>query len=187
MLSGLAAGGVYGLVAVAHSLVFRLTGIVAVSAAGYAVAVQPHLLRGSTVAWVASTLALGVFVRSVVDVFFSRPSYVFPDPIPFGKLGNGRFLSVGGASVQARSLFVVLVAIGLAALAVLVMERTRFGRGLRAIRRIGRRRPSSASRSTVPWERRSAWRGASPRWRPWWRLRGLRSVPRAARRSDTRA
>jgi branched-chain amino acid transport system permease protein len=179
VVSGLAAGGVYGLVAVAHSLIFRLTGIVyfalgdlislgvfvallaaagtdpvtqtnaggvrflgalvagfvacvAVSAAGYAVAVQPHVRRGSTIGWVASTLALGYFIRSVVEVFFTRPNYVFPDPIPFGKVDGG-VISVAGASVQTRSLLVVVVAVALAGLAVLIVERTRFGRALQAI------------------------------------------------------
>jgi branched-subunit amino acid ABC-type transport system permease component len=102
MVTGLAAGGVYGLVAVGHSLIYRLTEIVyfafgdlvafavfatllvaagaapvsrtslapgrfllalaiglvfcsAVGAATYVLFIEPYLLRGSTLGWVAST------------------------------------------------------------------------------------------------------------------------------------
>jgi branched-chain amino acid transport system permease protein len=180
IVSGVAAGAVYGLVAIAYVLVYRLTGIVyfafgelvglavfaallvaagtgpvtqtnvggarflvalgvgalvcvAASLAAYWLAVQPYVARGSVLGWIAATLAVGYAARSLVDIFFTRPSYVFPDPIPFRDIGRAGFVSVGGASIQVRAFFVIAVSVGLAALATVVLTRTKLGRGLRAI------------------------------------------------------
>lgn len=180
LVSGLAAGAVYGLVAIAHVLVYRLTGIVyfafgdliglgvfaallvaagtgpvtqtnvggvrfvlalvvgvavcvAASAAAYWIAVLPHLERGSAIGWIAATVAIAYAVRTSIDVFFTRSSYVFPDPLPFRDVGRAGFVTVGGASVQVRAFFVLAVALALAAAASLVLAHTRLGRGLRAI------------------------------------------------------
>lgn len=180
LVSGLAAGAVYGLVAIAYVLVYRLTGIVyfalgdlvglavfaallvaagtepvtrtsvggvryllavlagalvcvLASAGAYWLAVHPHLERGSVIGWIAATIAVAYAVRSSIDVFFTRPSYVFPDPIPFRDVGRAGFVNVGGASIQVRAFFVIAVGIALAALASLVLHRTKLGRGLRAI------------------------------------------------------
>lgn len=180
LVSGLAAGAVYGLVAVALVLVYRLTGIVyfafgelvglavfaallvaagtgpvtqtsvgagrflvavavgtavciATSAGAYWLAVHPHLERGSVVGWIAATVAIAYAVRTSIDVFFTRPSYVFPDPLPFDEVGNDGFISVGGASIQVRAFFVIAVGFALALLAGLVLRRSKLGRGLRAI------------------------------------------------------
>lgn len=180
VISGLAAGAVYGLVAIGYVLVYRLTGIVyfalgdlvglavfaallvaagtgpvtqtniggprflaalavgtvvciGSSAAAYWLAVHPHLARGSVIGWIAATIAIAYAVRSSIDVFFTRPSYVFPDPIPFRDVGNGGFVSVGGASIQVRAFFVIVVGLALAALATFVLRRSKLGRGLRAI------------------------------------------------------
>jgi branched-chain amino acid transport system permease protein len=180
VVTGLAAGGVYGLVAVGHSLIYRLTGIVhlaygdlvglgvfttllvaagtgpvtqqtasgprfalalvvglvvciAAGAGSYLFAVQPYLARGSTIGWVAAIVAIAFAIRAVLAAVFTRSSYVFPDPLPFHKLGRDGFVSVGGASLQVRSFFVIAVAIALAAAAGWALERTRWGRGLRAV------------------------------------------------------
>ena len=180
LVSGLAAGAVYGLVAIALILVYRLTGIVyfafgdlvglavftallvaagtgpvsqtnvgaarfllavavgvavcvATSAGAYWLAVHPHVARGSVVGWVAATVAIAYAVRTSIDVFFTRPSYVFPDPIPFREIGRGGFVGVGGASIQVRAFFVIAVGVALALLATLVLRRSKLGRGLRAI------------------------------------------------------
>jgi branched-chain amino acid transport system permease protein len=180
LVSGLAAGAVYGLVAIGYVLVYRLTGIVyfafgdlvglavfaallvaagtgpvtqtnvgvvrfvaalsvgtlvciAASAGGYWLAVHPHLARGSVAGWIAATIAIAYAARTSIDVFFTRPSYVFPDPLPFDDVGHGGYVSVGGASIQIRAFFVIAVGVGLAALATLVLQRSRLGRGLRAI------------------------------------------------------
>src|SRR6185436_3496267 len=133
VFTGLSAGGVYGLIAIGHSLIYRLTGIVhfglgdliafgafitlfvaagtqpltqetvsggrmalaivagvvacvVVGAAGYFAVVQPYIGR-SAIGWVAATLALGFAIHAVLDAAFSRPAYVFPDPIPFRRVG----------------------------------------------------------------------------------------------------
>ena len=72
-------------------------------------------------------------MRAALAAVFGRPSYVFPDPLPFRRLGHDGFVTIGGASIQVRSFFVIAVALGLAALAGTTLERTRWGRGLRAI------------------------------------------------------
>jgi branched-chain amino acid transport system permease protein len=180
VISGLAAGAVYGLVAIGYVLVYRLTGVVyfalgdlvglgvfaallvaagsgpvtetnvgglrflaalvvgtlvciVASAAAYWLAVHPHVARGSTIGWIAATIAIAYAVQSSIDVFFTRPSYVFPDPIPFRDVGNGGFVGVGGASIQVRAFFVIAVGVALAALATVVLRRSKLGRGLRAI------------------------------------------------------
>jgi branched-chain amino acid transport system permease protein len=180
VISGLAAGAVYGLVAIGYVLVYRLTGIVyfalgdlvglgvfaallvaagsgpvtetnvgglrflaalvvgtlvciLASAAAYWLAVHPHVARGSVIGWIAATIAIAYAVRNSIGVFFTRPSYVFPDPLPFREVGNGGFVGIGGASIQVRAFFVIAVGVGLAALATLVLQRSNLGRGLRAI------------------------------------------------------
>src|SRR4029450_9527481 len=117
IVSGLAAGGVYGLFAVGHSLIHRLTGIVnfafgdlvglgifatllvlagttpvsqsgaheprflfalivglavcvLAGAATYIGLVQPYLTRGSTVGWVAGTVAVAFAIRAVIGATF---------------------------------------------------------------------------------------------------------------------
>ncbi len=180
LASGFAAGAVYGLVAVGHSLVFRLTGVVhfafgelialgvfvtllvaagsgpvsqtsvggvrfllallvglvatAVASAGlYFLAIEPYRARGSVIGWVGASLAVAFAVRTVLVVFFDRPAYVFPDPLPFRHIGHDGFWSVGGATIQARSLFVAAAALLLAAAGGRLLQRTRFGRALEAI------------------------------------------------------
>jgi branched-chain amino acid transport system permease protein len=180
VVSGLAAGAVYGLVAVGHALIYRLTGVVhfafgdlvglgvfaallvtagsgpvtqesagagrflvglavglgvcVVAGAGtYAWAVQPYVSRGSTLGWVTATVAIAFAIRAALSAIFPRPSYVFPDPLPFRDVGREGFVTVGGASVQVRAAYVVAVALALALLATWVLARTAFGRGLRAV------------------------------------------------------
>jgi branched-chain amino acid transport system permease protein len=180
IVTGLAAGGVYGLVAVGHSLIYRLTGVVyfafgdlvafavfatllvaagtapvsrtslspgrfllalavglllcsAVGAATYVLFIEPYLLRGSTLGWVAATLAIAFALRGMIGATFTRPAYVFPDPFPFDELGRDGIVSLAGASIQIRSFFVIGLAALLAALAAWTLERTRYGRALQAI------------------------------------------------------
>lgn len=180
LVTGLAAGGVYGLVAVGYSLIYRLTGVIhfaygelvalgvfstllvvagtgpvtqatasgprflialvvgvavciAAGAGSYLFAVQPYLARGSTIGWVAAIVAIAFAIRAVLSAVFTRPSYVFPDPLPFRDVGRDGFVTIGGASVQVRSFFVIAVAVALAAAAGWTLERTRFGRALQSI------------------------------------------------------
>jgi branched-chain amino acid transport system permease protein len=174
LATGFAAGAVYGLVAVGHSLVFRLTGVVhfafgelialgvfvtlfvaagsgpvsqtsvgggrfavalvvglavtaAASAGAYFLAIEPYRARGSTIGWVGASLAVAFAARTLLVVFFDRPAYVFPDPLPLG------VWRVGDATVQERSLVVAGVALALAGVGGWLLQRTRFGRALEAI------------------------------------------------------
>jgi branched-chain amino acid transport system permease protein len=174
LATGFAAGAVYGLVAVGHSLVFRLTGVVhfafgelialgvfvtllvaagsgpvsqtsvggvrflvallvgvvvtaAASAGSYFLAIEPYRARGSLIGWVGASLAVAFAVRTLLTVFFDRPAYVFPDPLPLG------VWHVGGATIQQRSLVVAAVALALAAAGGALLTRTRTGRALEAI------------------------------------------------------
>ena len=180
LVSGLAAGGVYGLFAAGHSLVYRLTGIVhfafgdlvglgvfatllvlagttPVSQAGaheprfvlallvglvvcvaagiatYAGLVQPYLGRGSTIGWVAGTAAVAFAIRAAIGAVFQRSSYVFPDPLPFHDVGDSGFVHLAGAQVQARSFFVIALALALGLGSAWFLERSRPGRALRAV------------------------------------------------------
>jgi branched-chain amino acid transport system permease protein len=180
LVTGAAAGGVYGLIAIGHALIYRLTGVVhfafgdlvglgvfatllvaagtgpvtqtnvaagrfllalavgivvciAAGAGTYLYAVEPYSSRGSTIGWVGATVAIAFAVRAFVGLLFDRPSYVFPDPLPFRHVGRGGFWTVGSASIQVRAFFVFAVAVALAALSTFILERTRAGRGLQAI------------------------------------------------------
>src|ERR687888_281123 len=179
-VSGLAAGGVYGLFAAGHSLIYRLTGIVnfafgdlvglgvfatllvlagttPVTQSGaheprflgalgvglvfcvsagiltYVGLVQPYLARGSTIGWVAGTAAVAFAIRAAIGAAFQRSSYVFPDPLPFHRVGHAGFIRLGGAQVQARAFFVIGLALALALGSAWLLEKSRFGRALRAV------------------------------------------------------
>ena len=180
LAGGFAAGAIYGLVAVGHSLVFRLTGVVhfafgelialgvfvtlfvaagsgpvsqtsvgggrfllalvvgllvtaAASVGAYFLAIEPYRARGSVIGWVGASLAVAFTIRTLLIVFFDRPAYVFPDPIPFRRLGDDGVWHLGGATIQVRSIFVAAAALVLAALGMRLLQRTRFGRALEAI------------------------------------------------------
>jgi branched-chain amino acid transport system permease protein len=180
VLSGLAAGSVYGLLAIGHTLVYRLTGIVylalgdlvglgvfialfvtagrgpvtaasasswrfaaglvvaliataAIGSGSYFAVIHQFLARGSTLGWVAATVAIAFAIENVLAVAFPRSAYVFPDPIPFHKAGNDGIVSLGGATFQLRSLYVIALGLILAAAVTYVIQRTRFGKGLQAI------------------------------------------------------
>jgi branched-chain amino acid transport system permease protein len=178
--SGLAAGCVYGLVAIGYGLVYRLTGTVYLAlgdviglgifttllvaagtgpvtqtsvatgrflvalavgvlvcvvagAGGYLFAIQPFLQRGSTLGWVGGTLALAFAIHAAIESFFPRSGYVFPDPIPFRRIGEAGYVGVGDTSFQVRTIYVAATGLVLAALATWAIGRTRAGRGMQAI------------------------------------------------------
>ena len=180
IISGLAAGGVYGLFAAGYSLIYRLTGIVhfafgdlvglgifttllvfagttpvsqggahepkfifalivglgvcvLAGAATYVGLVQPYLSRGSTIGWVAGTAAVAFAIRALIGAVFQRSSYVFPDPLPFHRVGTAGFVHIGGAQVQARAFFVAGLAVALAVGSAWFLDSTRYGRALRAV------------------------------------------------------
>ena len=121
---------------VGGSLVALAVGLVVtagLSAGSYAAFIHPYVVRGSTVGWVAASVAIAFAIEALLRVLFIRPAYVFPDPLPFHKVGDGGIISYGGATFQARSLFVIGLGVVLAAGLSLLISRTRFGRGLQAI------------------------------------------------------
>ena len=95
--------------------------------------VQPYLSRGSTIGWVAGTAAVAFAIRAVIGATFQRSSYVFPDPLPFHRVGTAGYIHFGGAQVQARAFFVAGLAIALALGSAWFLEHTRYGRALRAV------------------------------------------------------
>jgi branched-chain amino acid transport system permease protein len=181
VVTGLAAGAVYGLVAVGTSLAYRLTGVVpfalgdlvglavlaalaveggtgpvtatsvpawrtaaglatglaVATAAGlllYVLAVRPFLRRRSTIGWVGAMVAAAFAAHGFLAATFVRQSYVFPDPLPFDRIGNGGAISLGGgATVQARAFFVIAAGVALAAGAAALLRRSRQGRALQAV------------------------------------------------------
>lgn len=180
LITGLAAGAVYGLFAVAYSLVFRLTGVIhfalgelaggavflvlwvaagtgpvtqtnvpgpryvlgivvglALSVVGgfvaYVLAVRPFLKRASVLGWIGGTVALAFVIRSILAATFVRPGYVFPEILPFERLGRDGIVGIAGASLQVRLFFVIAAGALLAAASAWVLSSTRWGRALRAI------------------------------------------------------
>lgn len=160
VLPGLAAGSVYGLIGIGHTLVHRLTGIVhfalgdlvvfltllvtsgrgpvtqstaatgrfalglivalvvttAIGVASYLVVIHPYLLRGSTMGWVAGSVAVAFAIQAFLAALFGRPAHVFPDPIPFHDAGSvaappttGSETSGGGGT---SALVIALLAVG---------------------------------------------------------------------------
>ena len=99
------------------ALVVGLVVTAAASAGSYFLAIEPYRARGSTIGWVAASLAVAFVIRTALVAFFDRAGLVFPDPLPFHRLGDDGFWHVGGATIQARSLFVAAAAFLLAAAA----------------------------------------------------------------------
>lgn len=180
IVTGLAAGAAYGLVAQGYALVYQLTGVVHlalgelvglsvfatlalaggtatitrtnVGPARFAVSlvlglalaviagmltylvVRPFLRRGSTIGWIGALVAVAVAIRGVLAATLVRESYVFPDPLPFQRLGNAGVLELGGGTtLRIRTFFVIAVGIALAWAASRFLSRTRSGKGLRAL------------------------------------------------------
>src|SRR5437762_8374323 len=106
---------------------------ISASVATYVGIVQPYLARGSTIGWVAGTAAVAFAIRAVIGATFQRSSYVFPDPLPFHRVGHDGFIRVGGAQVQARAFFVFGLALALALGSAWLLEKSRLGRALRAV------------------------------------------------------
>jgi len=181
VVTGLAAGAVYGLLAVGTSLAYRLTGIVPFAlgdlvglavlaalaveggagpvtatsvpvwrsvlgiatalavaiAAGlllYLLAVRPFLRERSAIGWVGAMVAAAFAIHGFLAAAFVRQAYVFPDLLPFDRIGSGGAISLGGGvTVQARAFFVIAVGVALAAASAGVLRRSRQGIALQAV------------------------------------------------------
>jgi branched-chain amino acid transport system permease protein len=121
----------------AIALVIGVVVTAAVSWGSYDAFIRPYLQRASTVGWVAASVAIAFAIQALLRAVFIRPAYVFPDPIPFHKAGNDGIVSVGGATFQLRSLFVIALGLVLAYAVTVLINRTRFGRALQAISQDG--------------------------------------------------
>jgi branched-subunit amino acid ABC-type transport system permease component len=88
------------------ALVVGLVVTAAASAGSYFLAIEPYRARGSVIGWVGASLAVAFAVRTLLLVFFDRPAYVFPDPLPFG------VWRIDGVTIQQRSLVVAGVGFG---------------------------------------------------------------------------
>jgi branched-chain amino acid transport system permease protein len=168
LVTGLAAGAAYGLIAAGFTLVFRLTGVLqlahgdllgaglfaalavshhggpyplvaataivataAASAALYLVLLRPSFGRRAELGWIGTTVAAVFFVDATLVALFPRPGYVFPDIAAFDRLTPLRL--GGGALLPIRVLFVLAIGLAVALAADALLNRTRFGLGLRAI------------------------------------------------------
>ena len=143
------------------ALIVGLVLCVAAGTATYVGIVQPYLSRGSTIGWVAGTVAVAFTIRAVIGATFQRSSYVFPDPLPFHDVGRSGFVRIGGAQVQARAFFVIGLAVALALGSAWFLSARGIGRALRAVaddaegRPLRRRARRAAGRARVRSRRRA--------------------------------
>jgi branched-chain amino acid transport system permease protein len=116
------------------SLLGGLVVAMVAGAATYLMGVRPFLRTGSMLGWVAALVAIAFAVRGFLSAVLTRQGYVFPDPIPFDRLGNrGVLLLGGGVTLQIRTFFVIGLGLALAAAASAFLDRSRPGKALRAI------------------------------------------------------
>jgi branched-chain amino acid transport system permease protein len=128
-------------------LLVALAVVPALTAATWSGIIQPQVGRGSTLGWVAATVAIAS--RSRARVRRLRPPRVrLPDPIPFQDVAaTGSSPSPGDvpAAIALRD----RAGVALALLVEYVVGRTRFGRGSRRSPRTPRAHPWSAFRTTA--------------------------------------
>jgi branched-chain amino acid transport system permease protein len=102
--------------------------------AAYVVAVRPFIRRGMILGWIGALVAMTFAIRGYLAAAFERGTYVFPEALPFHRLGTDGSLSLGGGvSVPYRAFFVIAVGVILAAAARWLLERTNVGLALQAL------------------------------------------------------
>lgn len=105
-----------------------------VGAGAYLLGVRPFLRTGSVLGWIAALVAMAFAVRGLLSAVLTRQAYVFPDPIPFDRLGHGGVLLLGGGvTLPIRTFFVLALGLALAAASSAFLERSAPGKALRAI------------------------------------------------------
>ena len=156
MVTGLAAGAAYGLIAAGFVLVFRLTGILQlahgdllgaalfaglnasplallVAAAGsaglYVLLLRPSYRRRAELGWIGVTVAAVFFIDATLVAAYPKAGYVLPDLVHIDRVLD----LPDGATLPLRALYVLAASGVVAVLADLLLTRTRFGLGLRAI------------------------------------------------------
>lgn len=180
IVTGLAAGAGYGLLAIGLTLVHRLTGVVhlalgeivgmaavvALLAAGggdlvaapsvpaalavgaglagvaaaagvggatYAAVARPFLRSGNALGWIGATVAVAFALRGLLLAVLARDSYAVPDPFLAGRTEAGVVVLGEGVTVPLRAFLVIGAGLLLAEAAARTVERTRWGRALRAV------------------------------------------------------
>jgi branched-subunit amino acid ABC-type transport system permease component len=103
-----------------------------------ALVVAPRLGGAGRVAdplgWVAGTVAAGLLLRAAAGLVFPQQGYAVPDPLRLSSLTDDGLIGLpGGASVQARVLAALVIAVLIAVVVERYAVRSRFGQALRAI------------------------------------------------------
>ena len=102
---------------------------VALGIAVNTVVFRPLRDRGGTYAWLLGVVIVAAIIRSVGIAMFESRSY--PAPFEFGSSGTVQL--PGGGVLRASYVWLLLVAIALAAILQIVMNKTSFGRAVRAV------------------------------------------------------
>ena len=108
------------------ALVVSLSALAALGVLVERIAVRPFL-ASSSIAWLLSTIAIGIIAENVAMVVFGKDARAFPSPL------TARPWTVLGAGVYPQELLVPLVGIALMALVELAFRRTLAGKALRAV------------------------------------------------------
>ncbi len=90
------------------------------------IAVRPFL-RAASIAWLLSTIAVGIIAENVAMVTFGKDARAFPSPL------TAKPLMIFGAGVYAQELLLPLVGLGLMVGVEVAFRRTIFGKALRAV------------------------------------------------------
>jgi branched-chain amino acid transport system permease protein len=95
--------------------------------------VEPFTRRQSVLGWVAGTVAAGLLLRSVLSFWFTGDSYSAPDVLPIHALGLPDIVPLGGgATLQVRTVVILVVALLLALILDLWLTYSITGRAMRA-------------------------------------------------------
>ena len=103
--------------------------LVALAAFGVVVeriAVRPFF-RAASIAWLLSTIAVGIIAENVAMVTFGKDARAFPSPL------TAKPLMILGAGVYAQELLLPVVGLGLMVGVEAAFRRTLFGKALRAV------------------------------------------------------
>jgi branched-subunit amino acid ABC-type transport system permease component len=122
---------------IALAVLIPLAGAV-LSALTYVLAVRPYLggvgtSSRSAIGWVAGGIAVGLAIRAVLGLVFTRQAYAIPDPLHLSGLTSTGVVSLpGDATVPVHTFGVLAIGVVLAVVADVLVERGRFGLALRA-------------------------------------------------------
>lgn len=88
---------------------------------------------GDALGWLAAGVAAGLLLRTVLGLLLPEQGYAVPDPLRLASLtGDGLVHLPGGSTLPVRVPAVLVLGLGVGALAERVLVRSRFGQSLRA-------------------------------------------------------